>query len=256
MPRHSVPLAAAALTLAACSDAPLAPSARLTPDATPSAMLGGGGDVPLPTSVSVTLHLVDQTLPDATNSVAGTTVKFTASTGETRTVVDNGIGDGDARPGFYKVAMEKAVWYKAAVVAMPSIFSWDQVTRTASAYATPTLVSMGDLVLLRKPGIAVWLYYKGALVAGQTIRITGPNGYATTIADGGVNDTSSLGAQAPSDGKFEFIRLPTTGTYTVCTLTTPQWMWDTGCRAVDVKYYGVEFPIAMTYELKLVVPKI
>jgi len=253
MPRYTVPLAAAALTLAACSDAPLDPSARLTPDAAPSAMLGSGGD-PRPTDVTVTLQLHDQSRPPEPG-VEGTIVKFTSNTGESRTVTDNGAGDGDARVGYYKVTMDKAAWYMATVVAMPSDFSSDKITKTASAFVTPTLVSMGTLEMVKKPWIDIWLFYNDVLAPGQTIRITGPNGFSKTFVDGGANDLHSAGAQAPSDGKFEFMWLPTIGVYTVCTLTTPKLYWDTGCLTIDVSGYGSGYPRRMDYKPLLVLPQ-
>jgi hypothetical protein len=258
MSRHSLPLAAVtvALALAACSDAPLDPAARLAPDATPSAdIIVVGGGIPRPTPVTVTLRITDQggNLPD--QGVAGTTVKFTTSTGAQLTVVDNAAGDGDARVGFYKVTMGQAVSYTATVVAMPSDFSPDQTTKTVSAFVTPTLVSMGELMLLRKPGIAVALYYNGALTIGQTIKVTGPNGYSKTMTDGTATDIKSNGTQGPADGKFDF-QVPSTGTYTVCTMTTPQSLWDAGCSPVYVINYFIQYPITMTYTQKWFIPKL
>jgi hypothetical protein len=144
-------------------------------------------------------------------------VKFTTNTGAAKTVVDNGAGDADARVGYYKV-------------------------------------TMGELMLLRKPGIAVSLYYNGALTVGQTIKVTGPNGYAKTMIDGTATDVKSNGTQGPADGKFEF-QVPSTGTYTVCTMSAPQMYWDAGCSPVYVIYHYVQFPITMAYQQKSFIPK-
>jgi len=257
MTRYTLSLAATIVaTLAACSDAPMAPTAAEPPDR-PShnlVVVGGGTTMPRPTPITVTLRLTDQggSLPD--QGVAGTTVKFTTNTGGELTVVDNAAGDGDARVGFYKVTMGQAVSYTATVVAMPDDFSPDQITKTVSAFVTPTLVSMGELMLLRKPGIAVALYYNNALTIGQTIKVTGPNGYAKTMTDGTATDIDSWGNQGAADGKFSF-QVPSTGTYTVCTMSSPQQYWDAGCKPVYVIQHFIQYSATLTYEQKWFIPK-
>lgn len=249
MSRYAL-LSAAALALAGCNDAPTAPAAPTSsrmPEP-PNATL-----IVRSNPVNVTLQIVDQGGPYDTG-VPGTTVQFTSSTGASMTVVDNSAQDADARPGFYKVSMGQANWYKATVTAATSHFSLDAATKTVSAFVTPTLVSMGGLTLMRKPGLFVQLYYNNALIAGQTIKVTGPNGFSVQITDGGANDRNYDGSQNGSDGKFS-LEVPVTGSYTVCTMTSPQAYWDAGCQGVWAGMYFMEYGVSMTYKQVWFVPK-
>lgn len=254
--RYALPLACTIVaTVAACSDAPLAPTPANT-GLTPSApalsdgVIVSGGGIGRPTPVTVTLSVSSQ----GGGSATGTTVKFTTNTGASNTVVDNGAGDGDNRAGFYKVTMPKAISYTATVVAMPDDFSPDSTSKTVSAFVTPTLVSMGDLMLLMKPGIYVSLWYKGALAPGQKIRVTGPNGYDVTMIDGTPSELTDLGKPPVADGKFSF-SVPSTGTYKVCALSSPELYWGADCMPAYPMWYFIQVSTTLTYEQKWFVPK-
>jgi len=249
--------ALAFVTLAACSDAPTAPSAKPSPAASEPSLgsgisVGGGGVIVRQAPVSVTLEIWDQ---DGSQGVPGTTVEFSTSTGAKQTVVDNSAADADARVGYYRVSMPATgVWYKAKVVGMDDDFSFDGAEKTVSAFVSPTLVSMGHITLMRKPGIYVFLHYNGGFALGQTIKITGPNGFSRTITDGSAADKSFDGTQNPNDGKFQ-IQVPVTGTYYVCTLTSPQAYWDADCVNVWALQYFIAYSADLKYEQKWVIPK-
>ena len=125
----------------------------------------------------------------------------------------------------------------------------------SGAFVTPTLVSMGPLTLMRKPGLYVALKRDGALVPGQTITVTALGGlWSTTITDGGPSDRTYDGAQDPADGTFH-LRLPVTSQYSVCATTSPQWGWEADCVGVGAQLYFIEYAATLTYQQKWYVPK-
>jgi hypothetical protein len=242
---------AAAFTLAACADSPTAPA--LAPTDAPSAGLVviGGGSIPRLTPVDLTLVIDGQ---DGSAGVPGTTVKFTSSTGATMTVPDNSAADKDARDGYYRVAMTTANSYTAIVTGAAPHWSLAGATKTVSAFVNPNLVQMGALWLNRMPGIYVQLFYDNALAKSQTIKVTGPNGFARTMVDGGMNDTNFDGTQNGNDGTFS-LEVPETGTYQVCAMTTPQSLWDAGCSPVYALQYFIQYGVKLTYAQQWVIPK-
>ena len=236
--------APAALLLAACHDAadPTAPAAR------PSLELAGPGTgttpAPAPT-VWVTLHVGDQASYSAAG-VPGTTVSFVTNGGYYRTIVDNSAADTDPQVGYYRVAMPNAVSYTAYVRVAPEYLATHNAVKTVSAFTTPTLVNVGTIVLKRKPAIYVSLMKQGALVPGQTIKITQVGGpYTRTIADGSAEDLS------PVAGKIH-VRVPWTGTFTVCATTSPSALWEADCETVYALQYFIAYPVTLTYALKWV----
>ena len=242
----------AALLLAACGDAPdpTAPATR------PALELVGPGTGTTPTtptlSVWVTLHVGDQAAYGGAYGVPGTTVSFVTNTGYYRTIVDNGAGDANPEVGYYRVAMPNALSYTAYVRVMPEKYSSAGAVKTVSAFVTPTLVNMGSIILKRKPGLHVQLLKQGALVPGQTIKVTQVNGpWSVTITDGSSADKDAFGNPNPSDGKI-FLRVPFTGTYTVCALTSPSVLWAADCEPVYALQYFIAYSATLTYEPKLV----
>jgi hypothetical protein len=239
--------AAASLAFAACSEVPSAPTvAAEPPDARMSADLIGGPIVRDP-GVTVKLHLIDQGL----GNVAGTTFEFKSSAGVAKTIADNGTGDADARPGYYSVQMPKAVSYTATAKTLPADISFDGASKTVSYFNSPTLVDMGVLYLNIKPGFFITTYFQGAVVKGQTIKVTGPGGFSATITDGSANDKDSFGNPSPADGKYH-VRLPVTGTYKICAMTSPAWGWG-GCQDAWALQYFIGYPVSFNYKQEWVV---
>jgi hypothetical protein len=243
MSRSTLLLASvAALTLAACSDSPVAPSSALAPRENASADIIVGGTIPRPSPVTLTLGVTSQ----GGGMVSGTTMKFESSLGVSTTVADNGAGDSDARPGYFSVTMTKANWYKVTPVAVPAPHSLYGATKTVSAFNTPTWVQMGFLMLNITPGIHVETWWKGAITTGQSIQITGPHGFSKSITDGGLNDEDHVGNAGPLDGKFNS-RLPDVGTYTVCATSTPHQWYKADCKQVYVQQYYVQYSTTLNY---------
>ena len=237
------------LALGACRDA-AAPTAPSGPAERPAlAITGPGtGTTPAPTpTVWVTLHVGDQASWGLPTGVPGTTVSFVTNGGYFRTIEDNGAGDADPAVGYYRVAMPSALAYTAYVRVMPDYLSSDGAVKTVSAFVTPTLVNMGSIVLKRKPAIYVQLRKQGLLVPGQTIKITQASGpWSATVADGGAADLSA-------DGGKIHVRVPFTGTYTVCALTSPGVLWKADCEQVYALQYFIAYPVTLTYEFSAIV---
>jgi hypothetical protein len=252
--RRALPAASATLLVAlgACSDTITAPASRMAASRAPNADIVVSG-APRTIGVWVTLQVGDQGWY-GDYGAPGTTVEFTTNAGAKSTVVDNSAADTDARDGYYRVLMPNAISYTATVTVVPEHNSLGGATKTVSAFVTPTLVSMGAIYLNRKPGLFVQLFYNNALVAGQTIKVTGPNGWTTTITDGGASDKTYDGTQNGADGKIS-LEVPITGTYTVCTMTSPQLYWDAGCNQVYATQYFVQYGVTMTYKQVWFVPK-
>jgi hypothetical protein len=237
-----------ALALAACRDA-TAPAAPAAPAARPALAAVGTdpGTTPVPTpSVWVTLHVGDQASYGLPVGVPGTTVSFVTNGGYYRTIVDNGTGDTDPEVGYYRVAMPSALAYTAYVRVMPDYLSSDGAVKTVSAFVTPTWVNMGSIILKRKPALYVQLRKQGLLVPGQTIKVTQVGGpWSATIADGDAADLSA-------DGGRIHLRVPFTGTYNVCALTTPSALWQADCVQVSALQYFIAYPVTLTYTSTLI----
>lgn len=237
-----------ALALGACRDA-AAPTAPAAPPPRPALDVVGPapGTTPAPTlTVWVTLHVGDQASYGLPVGVPGTTVSFVTNAGYFRTIADNGAGDTDPAVGYYRVAMPNALAYTAYVRVMPEYLSPDGAVKTVSAFVTPTLVNVGSIVLKRKPAIYVQLRKQGALVPGQTIEITQVGGpWSATVVDGAAADLSA-------DGGRIHVRVPFTGTYTVCALTSPGALWKADCEPVYALQYFIAYPVTLTYESTLV----
>ena len=256
MSRFTLLSAAALLTLAACSDSVSAPVAAEPPDtrrsAEPpdtraSADLVGGGVIVRDQSVTVRLHLRDQGYGD----VAGATMEFKTNAGSTKTVADNGAGDADARPGYFSVQMPKAISYTATAKVLPDEISFFQASKTVSYFNSPTLVDMQTLELYIKPGLFITAYYNGAIVTGQTLKITKGADFSVTITDGGPSDKDQWGNQSPADGKI-FVRAPVTGNYKVCAVTAPAWGWG-GCQEAWALQYFIAYAVNFNYKQEWVV---
>jgi hypothetical protein len=240
---------AALLLVAACADAP-DPTAPATPAARPSLDITspGGGTTPIPTplTVWVKLHVGDQASYGLPVGVPGTTVSFVTNGGTVKTIADNSAEDTDPAVGFYRVAMPSSISYTAYVRIAPEYLTTAGAFKTVSAYVTPTLVDMGSIVLKRKPGVYVSLMKQGVLVPGQTIKVSQVGGvWSVTITDGSSQDISAVA------GKIH-LRVPVTGTYMVCALTSPSALWDAGCEQVFALQYFVAYPVTLTYALKYV----
>jgi hypothetical protein len=249
--RTARPLAATAfvLCLAACGDAAdtTAPAARpllAVAGAVPGPTPPGAGPIAPVLSVAVTLVVGDQA---NYTGIAGTTVEFKTNAGYTRVVVDNSAYDTDPDVGQYRVMMPSAVSYTATVVGMPEVNAAVGTSKTVSAFMSPTWVAMGSIILKRKPALVVELKKQGAFVWGQTILVTGPNGFSTSVTDGSPADKDALWNAGPSDGVIR-LRVPVTGVYTVCATTSPLAGWSTGCEQVNALLYYVAFPVTLTYE--------
>ena len=203
---RSLPLAAALLLLAACSDAPSAPTAEPPdvrrsaepPDARSSAdIIVVGGPIPRVSEVTVKLHVLDQSNADVTPS----TFEFSTNTGFAKTVVDNGAGDADARPGYYSVQMPQAGSWTATAKVLPDDIAFYESSKTVSYMNSPTLVDMQGLMLYIKPGLVITMRYQGAVITGQTLKISAGADFSKTITDGGPSDKDFSGNQSPADGK-------------------------------------------------------
>jgi hypothetical protein len=121
------------------------------------------------------------------------------------------------------------------------------VTKAETVLVTPTLVNMGSIVLKRKPALYVQLRKQGLLVPGQTIKITQAGGpWTATVVDGAAADLSA-------DGGRIHVRVPFTGTYTVCALTSPSALWEADCEQVYALQYFIAYPVTLTYTFKLIV---
>jgi hypothetical protein len=242
--------ASAALLLTACGDAgeTTAPSAR------PSLDVAGPTPETSPTlpppAVAVTLHIDDQALYTYPVGVSGTTVEFRTGGGYARVVADNGPGDGDPAVGYYRVSMPAAASYTATVQVMPEPFAAEGASKTVWTLLTPSVVPMGSIVLLRKPMIVVSLYRSGVPVPGQTIQVFDVGGsWSTTITDGSSADRDLFGNPNPPDGVVS-LRVPVTGTYFVCAITTPKDLWFADCQTVHATTYYFSYPAALTYVTK------
>jgi hypothetical protein len=192
--------------------------------------------------MTVKLHLRDSGLGD----VAGTTFEFKTNAGVAKTVVDNGAGDADARPGYYSVQMPKAVSYTAKATALPEEISFDDASKTVSYWNSPTLVDMGTLDLHIKPGLIITMRYQGAVITGQTIKVTGLNNFSKTVTDGGPSDKDFFGNQSPADGKV-YIRVPSLSNYQMCAMTSPSWQWG-GCQTAWALQWFVAYPVTYDYQ--------
>jgi hypothetical protein len=247
-------VAALVAGLAACHDGadPTAPVGR-------PALAAAGSDGPRTTAppptpsltVVVTLHVGDQAAYGGPAGVPGTKVTFATNGGYSQYVADNSPADFDARVGYYRVWMPNATSYTATVRVMPEHFSTLGASKTVAATVTPTTVTptvvpMGSIVLKRKPGLHVRLMMDGALVPGQTIGVTGPAGFTVVIADGGYFDRDAFGNPSPSDGRI-YLRLPVTGTYTVCARTTPILFYAARCQEVVAEQYFFAYAATLTY---------
>jgi hypothetical protein len=240
--RPAAPLVVAAL-LAACGDTgPTAPAARAAL-AIVGTSPGPGPIAPVP-SVAVTLRVDDQS-GYTDYGAPGTTVRF-ESGGVAKLVVDNSASDSDARVGHYRVWMPAASAYTATVTVMPAELSAAGASKTVSAFVTPTYVAMGSIVLQRKPRLTVELYRLGALVGGQAIRVTAPWGWSAMVMDGSVADEDFSGDPSPADGRIH-LRLPVTGIYIVCPLSTPHPLLAAQCRTVHATTYGGSYSATLTY---------
>jgi hypothetical protein len=245
--RRALPAVSAALlvALAACSDSPAAPVARKAP-AAPSGDLVVSG-VPRTIGVWVTLCVSSPAYDSLGLSVQeATTVEFKTNAGATSTIVDNSALDADTRLGFYRVLMPNAISYTATVVALPPNYANLPATKTVSAFVTPTLVSMGSILLHRKPIVDLALFMSGQLVPGQTVKVTGPNGFVKSFTDGSATD-GWLGGWYPNDGYLNF-EVPWTGSYTVCPTTTPLAGWAAPCKMLSVPSYVASFFTSLTYQ--------
>ena len=250
---RTLPVASAALlvTLAACSDSITAPSQRLAPDA-PSADIIGVVGTPRIASVWVTLRVASVRDDSHGTGQRGTTVTFKTSAGATLTLADNSALDTDARDGFYRVSLPLANSYTATVVAVPQYYADLQPSKTVSAFVTPTLVSMGTIYVHRKPVVDVVLYLANTLALGQTVKVTGPNGFSQTYTDGTGTD-GWFGGYYAKDGYINF-ELPVIGTYTFCAVTSPQLGWTAPCKTAVVSAYDASSVVMLTYQAVLVGP--
>jgi hypothetical protein len=242
--RRALP-AATLLVVAACSDAVTAPSSRLAPDTASADIIVSG--TPAPLGVWVTLRVTSPRFDTAGLSVQeATTVEFKTNAGSKATVVDNSSRDTDTRLGFYRVLMPKAISYTATVIVLPPNYADLPATKTVSAFVTPTLVSMGSILLHRKPVIDMALFMSGKLVPGQTVKVTGANGFSQTFTDGSASD-GWLGGFYPNDGYLNF-EVPFTGTYLFCAVTTPQIGWGAACKTLVVPAYDTNAVLSLTYQ--------
>jgi len=266
MSRSTIPVVLlVALGTAACRDAPLAPrdarspvSDAPAPTATPAKVTVAGAEsrvppVLQPGYVWVTLQVVDGGDPDPTASAADTRVEFTPAGHTPLELFDNGVQDMDARVGYYRVQLPNTLFYSATVTGANAIYSLAGGSKTVSAFVTPTLVSMGGLALQRKPRLTMDVRMDGALVAGQTLKITGPAAFSVTVTDGGPSDKQYNTLQDASDGKLHLL-VPLTGAYTVCPVTSPKKYWDADCKSVYVQFYDVEFKTTLNYVQKWSIP--
>lgn len=249
--RRALPAVSATLLLAAaaCSDSPAAPAApvsRMAP-AAPSPDLVGISGTPRVAGVWVTLCVSSPAFDTLGLSVQeATTVEFKTDAGTTATIVDNSAQDTDSRLGFYRVLLPKANSYKATVVVLPANYANLPATKTVSAFVTPTLVSMGSVLLHRKPIVDLALFMSGDLVPGQTVKVTGPNGFVKSFTDGSATD-GWFGGWYPNDGYLNF-EVPWTGSYTVCPTTTPLGGWAAPCRMLSVPSYDTSVFTSLTYQ--------
>lgn len=244
--RRALPAASATLLVAlgACSDTITAPASRTAPSSAPSADIIVSG-TPRTVGVWVTLQVGDQGWY-GDYGAPGTTVEFTTNAGAKSTVVDNSSADTDARDGYYRVLMPNAISYTATVTVVPEHNSLGGATKTVSAFVTPTLVSMGSILLHRKPIVDLALFMSGQLVPGQTVKVTGPNGFVKSFTDGSATD-GWFGGWYPNDGYLNF-EVPWTGSYTVCPTTTPLAGWAAPCKFLSVPSYDASFFTTLTYQ--------
>jgi hypothetical protein len=240
---------AAALIVAACGDREDATAPSSRPSLAGAGSEPGSGTTTPPgpgPTVAVTLHVGDQAALGGSAGVPGTSVRFDTPGSHSRIVVDNVGSDTDARVGHYRVMMPSATSYAATVRAMPDQFSAAGASATATRLGTRTSVHLGSIVLRRKPGLHVWLLKDGALVPGQAIHVTGPDGWSQAVADGGLTDRDAFGTPGPSDGRIN-LRLPVTGSYTVCALTRPSPLFEARCQGVVAEHYFFAYSATLTY---------
>jgi hypothetical protein len=251
---------ATAAALAACGDSPTTPSAAA--GAAPSASLAGAGNqaadgilvgpIGRDPLIKVTLHVGDQGYY-GDYGAPGTAIEFKTTAGYAKIVADNSAADSDARVGYYAVMMPKSNVYTVTATAAPEELSLGGATKTGGASMTPTWIDMGSLILYRKPGLQVKLMKEGAAVFGQTVKITSlSTGWTVTITDGGANDEAYGGGPGANDGKIN-LRLPLTGSYSVCALTTPQTFWEADCVTAHAGQYYVAYSATLTYVQKWIV---
>jgi hypothetical protein len=86
----------------------------------------------------------------------------------------------------------------------------------------------------------------GQLVPGQTVKVTGPNGFVKSFTDGSASD-GWFGGWYPNDGYLNF-EVPWTGNYTVCPTTTPLAGWAAPCKFLSVPSYDASFFTTLTYQ--------
>ncbi|QJR37483.1 hypothetical protein [Gemmatimonas groenlandica] len=162
--------ALAALTLAACGEAPsTAPEQTVEMDATNAAF------VP---RIVATVNLVVRETPSG-NMIGNTTVAFTSgSRGTPVNIVDNSTADADKRSGYFQVTLTKSTIYEATVIAGPS--KYDRTEATKQIGSSASTVNMGTQYLPVNPlfTINVKRATTGALLGGATYTVGWADGTA------------------------------------------------------------------------------
>jgi hypothetical protein len=202
-------LAAAGASLvsaAACSDAATAPVG----DA-PAGAHAASASLQVPQGVWVTVQVVNM----AGNHVGGAQVHFSADRLAAKLVTDNSAADLDGRTGYVKTKLPQASGYVACLASVPEPYGADPGTCKTMRSAGLSL-DLRRIVVHKRPTLSFNMKKQnGTLAPGATVSITGPDGFAVTIADGGVND-----AAFGNNGLIHLV-LPRAGVYTWCETVAP-----------------------------------
>lgn len=241
-------------TLAACSDAPIAPTSALLPAVGPATAAGvtpttpaGAANVPQLQEVKVVVLVYD---PLA--SYVSAKVAFTGGA-TTKTVIDNGSSDLDARVGYVAVKMPKVAHYSATVVSAPIQYSLYGATSTQEQWWAPDQVALGRIDLHVAPHLTITTLKDGQTYLGQTIKVTNASGFGAVITDGGAGDLYANGAGSLVDGKIQ-VQVPELGTYTVCPQSPLASTVQAACVTVGAAAWGGVYQATLAYKTILFLP--
>jgi hypothetical protein len=180
---------------------------------------GGGGS-----------HAIWAVVDKITGDSVGGAVFLVKNSGGTvlTNVTDNSSYDLDPRPGVFDVTLEKDAAEICLYAAPPSRFFNNSKTPKCVS------ITVGGKIEL-EPWCVVYLYsaYWWASVNGLpttkgTYSVSGPNGFSMTVVSNGQNDRAT--------SAYVYVKLPTSGSYTVCQTVPPAGtaLPTQPCRTIDV----------------------
>lgn len=110
-----------------------------------------------------------------------------------KSIVDN--GDNDSNPQVGAIQVTGLAWgeYTLTETKAPTGYQLDAESRKVTVGATELSESFGDIKNSPIPGTVAWSKVDpdGAALAGSEWKLTGPEGYSTTVVDNGNGDTDS-----------------------------------------------------------------